>query len=67
MIIKLNPLDNVPLNTRRVYVVATAQSGCKVYMPVDTISPNIQHFKRDQLQDYLDNQVLLNPILPSAA
>lgn len=32
----LNPLKNVPLNTKRVFVCATAPGGCDVYLPAGT-------------------------------
>ena len=51
-----NPLDKVPLNTKRVYTVATAKGGCLIYMPVDTPDITIVNVRKDQLQAYLDNQ-----------
>ena len=61
----MSPLDNVPLNTRRVYVMATAPGGCEVYMPVDNDNDGEQRRMRDVLQAHLNTQP--TPAPPRAA
>ena len=51
-----NPLADVPLNTKKVYVVATAAHYCTVYMPVDSYIEQLQLDKKAELQAYLDSQ-----------
>ena len=51
-----NPLLNVPLNTKKVYVMASTKTGCDVYMPVDSFTLKLQTDKRDELQKWLDTQ-----------
>lgn len=58
-----NPLLDVPPNTKRVYVMATANLGCKVYMPVDSFDHKRQIEKRDELQSFLDSQDQPPPLL----
>ena len=69
-----NPLENVPLNTNSVYVMATTIEGCEVYMPVDVgrVTEDITDEqnklivkKKQELQDYLNWKD--EPILPIAA
>ena len=55
-----NPLQDVPLNTKKVYVMATSPSGCKIYMPVDSNEEAILQLKRRELQDQLNNQPITN-------
>ena len=59
----INPLNNLPLNTKLVYVRGIAKSGCEIYMPVDSRVDDIIHAKKVQLQLWLDNQ----PDLPKEA
>lgn len=58
-----NPLIDVPLNTKKVYVMATADTGCKVYMPVNSFDDKQQIEKRDELQAYLDTKNPLPPLM----
>lgn len=69
-----NPLENVPLNTNSVYVMATTINGCEVYMPVDvkrvgnTITKEQEEIiskRKQELQDYLYWKD--EPIFPEAA
>jgi len=52
----INPLDDVPLNTKKVYVRGITPGGCKIYMPADTLDPVKQHKIKTQLQIYLNSQ-----------
>jgi len=52
----INPLNKVPFNTNRCFVMATSQSGCEVYMPVNNSSDRAMKTKRDELQSYMDSQ-----------
>jgi len=51
-----NPLLYTPLNTKRVFVMATTHSGCEVYMPVDSNNAALEEAKKAALQAYLDSQ-----------
>lgn len=53
----INPLENVPLNTKRVYVMGTTHRGCEIYMPVDSFQDDEILEKKKQLQTYLDSQI----------
>ena len=55
-----NPLSDVPLNTKQIYVRAIAPCGCKVYMPVDSDEMKEHHKKRDGLLAWLNEQHRLN-------
>ena len=59
----INPLKSTPLNTKHVYVMATAPSGCEVYMPVDSDEDNIIHKKKEELQNYLNITNSTAPLL----
>jgi hypothetical protein len=52
----INPLNNVPLNTKQVYVVGTTYDGCEIYMPVDSFDENVINRKKNQLQNWLNTQ-----------
>lgn len=60
-----SPLENVPLNTKKVYVRGITQNGCKIYMPVDHYDDSHIDSKKAQLQMYLNGQFL--PRSPEAA
>ena len=51
-----NPLNDLPLNTKRVYVLGKCYTGCEVYMPVDSFVENIQQEKKNELQNWLNSQ-----------
>lgn len=51
-----NPLLDVPLNTKNVYVMAKTHSGCEIYMPVDTDNDSAITQKKIDLQNYLNTQ-----------
>lgn len=53
----MNPLNDVPLNNKRSYVMGTTYSGCEIYMPVDSYDDDILKNKKNELQKYLDNQL----------
>lgn len=57
-----NPLIKLPLNTKKVYVMAKTHDGCEVYMPVDSINDDIINAKKSQLQEWL-NGYPLEPLL----
>lgn len=57
-----NPLQNVPLNTKKVYVMCETYDGCEVYMPVDSYDDQDQLRKKKELQYFLDQQAD-NPLL----
>ena len=52
----MNPLNNVPLNTKRQFVMGKTSSGCEVYMPVDSNDIDVLRGKKHQLQYYLNKQ-----------
>jgi len=55
-----NPLENIPLNTRRAYVKAITIDGCAIYMPVDSYDDNVIKNKLKQLKEYLATQYTLD-------
>ncbi len=55
-----NPLESVPLNTEKVYVMATTKTGCEIYMPVNSQDDVEINKKKDDLQKYLDANVGIN-------
>lgn len=59
----INPLDNVPLNTTSVFVMAKTLDGCEVYMPVQVTYEHTEYInqKKRELQFYLDNQYEVEP------
>ena len=61
----MNILENIPLNTKKVYVKATTYSGCEIYMPVDCDNEYEEGRKKEELQSYLNGQPLpvIEPIL----
>jgi len=53
----ISPFVNVPLNTQRLYVMAIAPGGCKVYLPADksvTENEGLQQGLKKYLQEYLN-------------
>ena len=59
----INPLENIPLNNKHVYVMGTTKTGCEVYIPVDTYDHTKQVDKRNELQEYLNNQNASLPLI----
>lgn len=59
-----NPLKNVPLNTKRVYVMAKTHFGCEVYMPVDSDNDSYISQHKIDLQNFLNTQPI-PPELPN--
>jgi len=49
-----NPLLNVPLNTKQVYVRAKTPSGCEIFMPVNYDDDKIIKSMQISLQSYLN-------------
>ena len=54
----ISPLKDLPLNTLRVYVRGITQTGCQIYVPIDSEIPKIHQLTKRDLQAYLDNQVM---------
>ena len=51
-----NPFKDLPTNYKRQYVRGTDKSGCKIYMPVDSLSDEVLKAEQAKLQAWLDNQ-----------
>ena len=49
-----NPFENVPLNTKKVFVLGITNDGCKIYLPLNTLNEMEQIKKKDELQEYLN-------------
>jgi len=66
-----NPLRDLPLNTKSVYVrgIHTGADGhvCEIYMPVDSDDDYVIHKKQEQLQALLDSWPVSAPSCPSVA
>ena len=54
----MNPFNNVPLNTKKVFVCGITHSGCEVYLPVDSTDKKVIQTKKQELQQFLFNQPL---------
>ena len=52
----IDPFINVPLNTKKVYVMGTTHSGCEIYLPIDSNINAVQLQARDNLRAYLLTQ-----------
>ena len=51
-----NPFENLPLNTKKSYVMAVTKEGCEVYVPVDSLKYETLVKRRDEIQEYFDEQ-----------
>lgn len=51
---KMIVFPNLPLNTKHIYAHAVDKSGCKIYVPGDSVEA--VKITRDELQKFLDNQ-----------
>lgn len=54
----MNPFNNVPLNTKRVFVMGIDHSGCEVYLPVNSTDEIVIQTKKQELDQFLFNQPL---------
>ena len=54
----MNLFNNIPLNTKKVFVMGTDHSGCEIFIPVDSYDENIIQLKKQELQQFLFNQPL---------
>jgi len=63
MIDLTNPLNNVPYNTQRVFIMAKTLDGCEIYMPVDSRNDAYITQQKIKLQNWLDTQYKV-PELP---
>ena len=59
----MNPFNNVPINTKRVYVCGIDHSGCEIYLPVDSHNEEVIQTKKQELQQFLFNQPLPEKLL----
>ena len=59
-----NPLDNVPLNTNRQFVMGVAKCGCEIYVPVEFTNILAQNVRQKMLQEYLDSDVFSDVTIP---
>lgn len=50
-----NPLLNVPLNTKQIYVRAKTPSGCEIFMPVNHEDAKVVESMKTSLQNYLNH------------
>jgi len=51
----------VPFNSKRIFTMGVASSGCKIYMPVSIDHPVYIEEKKQELQAYLDSQESYEP------
>ena len=54
----MNPFNNVPLNTKKVYVMGVDHSGCEIYLPVNSTDETVIQNKKQELHQFLFNQPL---------
>ena len=50
----INPFENLPLNTEKVYTAAKAPGGCEVYIPVIIFEEHLIHQRKNELQTWLN-------------
>ena len=51
-----NSSENIPLNTKRVYLKVTDPGGCIIYVPCNSNDKEYQLVERQQIQDWLNKQ-----------
>lgn len=51
-----------PLNTKRMYSMATTYNGCEVYFPIDARDMNTVNTRKKEVQDYFNS--LTPEVLP---
>lgn len=54
----MNPFRNVPINTKKVFVMGFDHSGCKIYLPVNSTDEKVIQAKKQELHQFLFNQPL---------
>jgi len=54
----MNPFNNVPLNTKKVYIMGIDHSGCEIYLPVDSHNKDVIQTKKQELHEFLFKQPL---------
>jgi len=54
----MNPFINIPLNTKKVFVMGIDHSGTEIYIAVDSLDETVIQTKKQELQQYLLNQPL---------
>lgn len=54
----MNIFNNLPLNTKKVYVMGIDHSGCEIYIPVNSLNEEIILSKKYELKQFLFNQPL---------
>jgi hypothetical protein len=52
----MNPFNNVPLNTKKVFVMEIDHSGCEIFLPIDSTNETVIQTKKQELQQFLFNQ-----------
>ena len=58
------PLNRVPLNTKKVFVMGRTASGTEVYMPVNSLNDAVIDKKKKELQVQLTEMTKDNGTLP---
>jgi len=64
---EIKPLDFVPFNTKKQYVMAVTKSGCEIYMPVDSYDESVLMLSKINLQKQLDNEYSHTLDIPPSA
>ena len=59
----MNPFNNVPLNTKKVFVMGIDHLGCEVYLPVNSTNEEVIQTKKQELHEFLFNQPLPQKIV----
>jgi hypothetical protein len=62
----VNPFENLPLNTGRMFASAVAAGGCQIWIPVTGTKAEMAT-KRKELLAYLDSQIVDQPLPPATA
>jgi hypothetical protein len=59
----MNPFNNVPLNTKKVFVRGIDHSGTEIYLPVNSTDEIVIQTKKQELHQFLFNQSLPEKLL----
>ena len=59
----MNSINNIPINTNKVFVMGVDHSGCEIYLPVDSTDEIIIQIKKQDLHQFLFNQPLPEKLL----
>ncbi len=51
-----NPLENIPLNTKRMFIMGVTYCGCEIYLPLRSRDDKYIAVMKQRLQNHLNKQ-----------